>query len=185
MEEDNNSNDSSSINRASADYYAIFTPSLLHDALITSIIRWYIYTNDNNNDDDNDYETIAASTSIAPTSIAPTSIAETSIAETSIAVTSIQAVSNVSKRLEPFYHTTDGVLVAVDISQFTKLSVTLEIEEMEYVINEIFGTLASIVYCFGGDIIKFAGDAFYGFWKFDKNDENHKAHKYLQVHASS
>lgn len=132
-------------------YYSIFTPSILHDALISKIIDKYINNNNNNSNTRDDVSSIKT------------------ISDSSCLTEETHDRSNIN--IKPFVHSLNGVLVSIDISQFTKLSVTLEIEQVEHVINEVFGVLISIVYCFGGDVIKFAGDAFHVFWKFGENDK--------------
>ena len=125
------------------DYYSQFTPSLLHDTLISNIVNQFI---DNINYDESGV----------------------SLSKSNEQAHSINGCYSMNDGImKPFYHSASGVLVCLDISQFTKLSATLQIEEVEYVINETFGVLISTVHCFGGDILKFAGDAFYAFWKFD------------------
>mmetsp|Transcript_4424 Transcript_4424/g.7220 ORF Transcript_4424/g.7220 Transcript_4424/m.7220 type:complete len:475 (+) Transcript_4424:188-1612(+) len=67
--------------------------------------------------------------------------------------------------LEPTSFFVDGVCVLVDISGFTRLSGTYcalgkeGIDRLQLATNGYLGKLVEIIYSFGGDIIKFAGDA--------------------------
>ena len=56
-------------------------------------------------------------------------------------------------------------LLFVDMSGFTKLSTMLDVESLSKVINSYFDMIVSEVLQFGGDILKFAGDAFFAEWK--------------------
>ncbi len=67
--------------------------------------------------------------------------------------------------LEPASFYINGVCLLVDISGFTKLSGDFcaqgksGIDELQLVTNGYMGQLVEIIYTFGGEIIKFAGDA--------------------------
>ncbi len=69
------------------------------------------------------------------------------------------------KGLEPASFYINGVCLLVDISGFTKLSGDFcaqgksGIDELQLVTNGYMGQLVEIIYTFGGEIIKFAGDA--------------------------
>ena len=59
----------------------------------------------------------------------------------------------------------DGTLVKVDLSGFTRLSERLGAssvtgaEELNVVLNDVFGGLIDIAHDHGGDILQFGGDA--------------------------
>jgi len=59
----------------------------------------------------------------------------------------------------------DCALLFVDISGFTKLSTTLKVEKLSKTINNYFQLIVEHVEAFGGDILKFAGDAVFVEWK--------------------
>lgn len=69
------------------------------------------------------------------------------------------------KELEPASFFIHGVCLLVDISGFTKLSSEYcsqgksGIDSLQLATNGFMGKLVEIIYSFGGDIIKFAGDA--------------------------
>lgn len=57
-----------------------------------------------------------------------------------------------------------GVLLFVDISGFTALSQKLDVDHLRQFINAYFKKLIDIVRKYGGDIVKFAGDAMFIIW---------------------
>jgi class 3 adenylate cyclase len=59
----------------------------------------------------------------------------------------------------------ESALLFVDMSGFTKLSTMLDVESLSKVINSYFDMILSEVIHHGGDILKFAGDAFFAEWK--------------------
>lgn len=59
----------------------------------------------------------------------------------------------------------EGALLFVDITGFTKLSTMLDCESLSKVINSYFDMIVNVVVLHGGDILKFAGDAFFAEWK--------------------
>lgn len=67
--------------------------------------------------------------------------------------------------LEPASYFLNGVCLLVDISGFTKLSGEFcdcgksGIDDLQLATNGYMGKLVEVIYTFGGDIIKFAGDA--------------------------
>ena len=67
--------------------------------------------------------------------------------------------------LEPFSVFFDGVCLLADISGFTRLSGKFceagknGIDQLQQVVNGYLGQLVKIVYAYGGDVMKFAGDA--------------------------
>eukprot|EP01032_Pedospumella_encystans_P031191 gene31191-35207_t len=69
------------------------------------------------------------------------------------------------RKLEPTSFFMHGVCLLVDISGFTKLSGQFcdqgkgGIDDLQLATNGFMGQLVDIIYAFGGDIIKFAGDA--------------------------
>lgn len=69
----------------------------------------------------------------------------------------------------------DCALLFVDMSGFTKLSTMLDVESLSKVINSYFDMIVSEVIQHGGDILKFAGDAFFAEWKVvETPDEKNK-----------
>lgn len=59
----------------------------------------------------------------------------------------------------------ESALLFVDITGFTKLSTVLENESLSKVINSYFEMIVQEVILYGGDILKFAGDAFFAEWR--------------------
>lgn len=59
----------------------------------------------------------------------------------------------------------EAAILFVDMSGFTKLSTLLDVESLSKVINSYFDMIVSEVILFGGDILKFAGDAFFAEWR--------------------
>ena len=57
-----------------------------------------------------------------------------------------------------------SALLFVDISGFTRLSVTLDVESLSNAINSYFEMIVDIVEDHGGNILKFAGDAIFAKW---------------------
>lgn len=58
----------------------------------------------------------------------------------------------------------DAALLFVDISGFTNLCTRLDIDTLQRHINCYFGELIDVVTDFGGDVLRFAGDALYCAW---------------------
>ena len=70
----------------------------------------------------------------------------------------------------------EGAVIFADISGFTKLSTMLDCESLSKVINSYFDMIVNEVVSHGGDILKFAGDAFFAEWKVnDYEDGGSKA----------
>ena len=57
-----------------------------------------------------------------------------------------------------------------DISGFTKLSTRLDAENLKKHINKLFTKIVHVIVSFGGDIIKFAGDAMFILWPTSDSD---------------
>lgn len=57
-----------------------------------------------------------------------------------------------------------GALLFVDVSGFTILSQTYPVEDFRTFINEYFSKMIELIASFGGDVVKFAGDALYVIW---------------------
>ena len=57
-----------------------------------------------------------------------------------------------------------GALLFVDISGFTKLSQNYPVEDFKTFINIYFTKIINLVTSFGGEVVKFAGDALYAIW---------------------
>ena len=72
----------------------------------------------------------------------------------------------------------ESAILFVDMSGFTKLSTILDVESLSKIINSYFDLIVSEVILYGGDILKFAGDAFFAEWRVsedsDTNSENEK-----------
>jgi class 3 adenylate cyclase len=89
----------------------------------------------------------------------------------------ITAVNYDTIRLPKAYERESAILF-VDMSGFTKLSTILDVESLSKIINSYFDLIVSEVILYGGDILKFAGDAFFAEWRVpddsDTNSENEK-----------
>ena len=57
-----------------------------------------------------------------------------------------------------------GALLFVDISGFTTLSQNYPVEDFKTFINEYFTKIIDLIQLFGGEVVKFAGDALYAVW---------------------
>jgi class 3 adenylate cyclase len=66
----------------------------------------------------------------------------------------------------------ESALLFVDMSGFTKLSTMLDVESLSKVINSYFDMITGEVIQYGGDILKFAGDAFFAEWKVVEDDDD-------------
>jgi class 3 adenylate cyclase len=73
-----------------------------------------------------------------------------------------------------------GALLFVDISGFTVLSQKLDIESLKNHINDYFTKMLAIVDKWGGDVVKFAGDALYIIWHSHLSESNE-----FSIHESS
>jgi class 3 adenylate cyclase len=58
----------------------------------------------------------------------------------------------------------DAALLFVDISGFTRLCTRLDIDVLQRHINCYFGEMIDVVTSYGGDVLRFAGDALYCAW---------------------
>lgn len=65
----------------------------------------------------------------------------------------------------------EGAVLFADITGFTKLSTMLDCESLSKVINSYFDMIVNEVVSHGGDILKFAGDAFFAEWKINDYHE--------------
>ncbi|MCA9068254.1 MAG: adenylate/guanylate cyclase domain-containing protein, partial [Planctomycetaceae bacterium] len=78
--------------------------------------------------------------------------------------------------ISPRSDTFAGTVLFADISGFTSLSERLGkrgavgVEELTQTLNTYFGELIDIVISFGGDIVKFAGDALLAIWRVENDD---------------
>ncbi|KAL7554113.1 hypothetical protein ACHAWF_017514, partial [Thalassiosira exigua] len=70
----------------------------------------------------------------------------------------------------PLSHARTSALLFVDISGFTKISTTLDVESLSAAINAYFRALVDVVTCHGGDVLKFAGDAIFAEWRADEEE---------------
>ncbi len=68
---------------------------------------------------------------------------------------------------EPSIQRFHCALLFVDISGFTVLSQKLNVDQLRIFINLYFKKIIDIVDKYGGDVIKFAGDALFIVWKTD------------------
>lgn len=67
--------------------------------------------------------------------------------------------------LLPYSTRHHSALLFIDISGFTKLATTLDPESLSKAINSYFQLIVNVVVTYGGDILKFAGDAMFVEWK--------------------
>lgn len=72
----------------------------------------------------------------------------------------LHAEVKIQPTIQRFY----GALLFVDISGFTVLSQKLDVESLKNNINNYFKKMLEVVDKWGGDVIKFAGDALYIIW---------------------
>ena len=79
--------------------------------------------------------------------------------------------SSKMNHIQRFY----GALIFVDISGFTALSTRLDIESLTTHINGYFKDMLAIIESFGGDVVKFAGDAMYVIWHAKAFNERQNA----------
>ena len=70
-------------------------------------------------------------------------------------------------------------LLLVDISGFTRLSTLLDVESLSRVINSYFDELLREVHMYGGDVLKFAGDAFFCAWMIPPSDDDEQEERCL------
>jgi class 3 adenylate cyclase len=61
-----------------------------------------------------------------------------------------------------------GALLFVDISGFTELAQKLTVDKLRIQINTYFTQILNLLAKYGGDVIKFAGDALYVIWPVQK-----------------
>uniref|UniRef100_A0ABM5GDD3 Adenylate cyclase type 10 n=1 Tax=Pogona vitticeps TaxID=103695 RepID=A0ABM5GDD3_9SAUR len=81
----------------------------------------------------------------------------------------------------PFIKDFDGVLLFIDISGFTALTEKFSMntnldcgaDELTQTLNHYVGDIVEEVLAFGGDILKFAGDALLALWKVERREINH------------
>eukprot|EP00984_Skeletonema_dohrnii_P021840 scaffold11014_cov110-Skeletonema_dohrnii-CCMP3373.AAC.1 len=57
-----------------------------------------------------------------------------------------------------------GALLFVDISGFTNLAQNYPVEDFKTFINRYFTKIINLIKSFGGEVVKFAGDALYAIW---------------------
>ncbi|XP_039288827.1 adenylate cyclase type 10-like [Nilaparvata lugens] len=84
-----------------------------------------------------------------------------------------------------------GVLMFGDVSGFTALCETYKkmgqsgTYKLTVTLNSYIGAMVDVIYSFGGDIIKFSGDAFLAVWKVTINDYIYSViHKAIQCAVS-
>jgi class 3 adenylate cyclase len=61
-----------------------------------------------------------------------------------------------------------GALLFVDVSGFTALAQKLTVDELRIQINTYFTQILNLLAKYGGDVVKFAGDALYVIWTVQK-----------------
>lgn len=76
-------------------------------------------------------------------------------------------IVNGENKCRPSIQRFHGALLFVDISGFTALSLKLDVESLKNHINDYFTKMLEIVDKWGGDVVKFAGDALYIIWQTD------------------
>ena len=101
-------------------------------------------------------------------SIASTSLFSDKLEECDHSGTS---ASSKADHIQRFY----GALLFVDISGFTALSTKLDIESLTTHINGYFRDMLAIIESFGGDVVKFFGDAMYIVWQAKSYGERQRA----------
>ncbi len=75
--------------------------------------------------------------------------------------------SHISITQLPITKTHEAALLFVDMSGFTKISTTLDVESLSDAINSYFEMIVNNITTYGGDILKFAGDAIFAEWRVD------------------
>ena len=78
----------------------------------------------------------------------------------------------------------NSALLFVDISGFTKISVLLDVESLSNAINSYFQMIVNEISTFGGDILKFAGDAIFVEWKASSSSSSSRGGGGKEVHRS-
>ena len=88
-----------------------------------------------------------------------------SFAPDMLMIYTLEEMFHTQKTLTPYSTFFDGVCMLADISGFTRLSGKFcergkdGIDQLQQVVNGYLGQLVKIVYAYGGDVMKFAGDA--------------------------
>lgn len=65
----------------------------------------------------------------------------------------------------------DAALLFVDISGFSNLSTKVAVDPLQRHINDYFGKLIREITEYGGDVLRFAGDAILCAWEIPPRDE--------------
>ncbi len=71
----------------------------------------------------------------------------------------------------PISRNRESALLFVDISGFTKLSTMLDVDSFSNCINTYFEKVIAQVASYGGDILKFAGDAIFCEWRVSSDED--------------
>ncbi len=121
-------------------------PKLLRQQLLCELVNQYLC------------ERKFANQSIPTTTTATTS--------TATSPSSLSSGDNPFK-CQPSIQRFHGALLFVDISGFTALSLRLDVDTLKNHINNYFTKMLEIVDKWGGDVIKFAGDALFIVWPTD------------------
>jgi class 3 adenylate cyclase len=82
-------------------------------------------------------------------------------------------------------HRYRGCLLFIDISGFTNLAQKYPIEDFKSFINEYFTKIIHLVLSFGGEVVKFAGDALYALWPTIVSDDNPNGSGNVNVNSNS
>jgi len=81
-------------------------------------------------------------------------------------------LSLINKTELPITTAHKAALLFVDMSGFTKISTTLDVESLSDAINSYFEMIVNNITTYGGDILKFAGDAIFAEWRVDLSQKN-------------
>jgi class 3 adenylate cyclase len=143
-------------------------------ATTTTTLSYYLSRNDqhdDSDDDDDDDDDKSALSSLSDDGTAATLYDGISFSEAMMRMQR-KATNNMLKI--PKFIRRESALLFVDMSGFTKLSTMLDVEAFAKVINSYFDMIVSEVILHGGDILKFAGDAFFAEWKVLKDNDDKK-----------
>lgn len=86
-----------------------------------------------------------------------------------------RAISDPSPISSPIRDSFQSVVLFADISGFTALTEKLAargpagVETLARILNDYFGKMIDVIHEFGGDVVKFAGDALIVIWRIDPN----------------
>lgn len=86
------------------------------------------------------------------------------------------AFENLAPQKVPTSRKINGVLLFVDISGFTALANKVSIDDLQSIINGYFDLLFQVISRYDGDIVKYAGDAFFVLWTVDGDKSDDLSH---------